>query len=55
MTGKGYLANPFCFKCYEDRLIASGSIDLRNNLKTNDLGNGYEKISPIDSNRKWQK
>ena len=45
---RGFLSNPFCSKCHEERLEASGAIDMRNNHKTIDLGGGYVQIVPID-------
>jgi hypothetical protein len=53
--GISYLANPFCSDCYEDRLEASESIDLRDNHMVIDLGNGYVQIEPIDSSKKFKK
>ncbi len=35
-------------KSFEDIISRGKSIDLRNNSKTIDLQNGYEKIVPID-------
>jgi hypothetical protein len=55
IQGRAYLANPFCNECYEDRLEASGAIDLRDNHKMIDLGNGYVRIEPIDPNKKFKK
>ena len=48
-----YLANPFCNdrECFQKRLEASGSVDLENNHKIIDLGNGYIQIEPIDKNK----
>lgn len=45
---RSFLANPFCGSCLDDRLEASGAIDLRDNAKWIDLENGYHKIEPID-------
>ena len=33
---------------YEQRLEAAGAIDLRDNRRVIDLGNGYDRIEPID-------
>lgn len=33
VTEREYKANPFCSHCYEERLIASGSINLRGSQK----------------------
>lgn len=54
--GRGYLANPFCNdrQCYEERLEASGAIDLRNNHKVIIHDNNYVSIEPIDPNKKWK-
>jgi hypothetical protein len=51
-----HMANPFCQdrECYEKRLEASGAIDLRDNHKIIDLGNGYVQIKPIDPNKKFK-
>ncbi len=37
---------------YHERLIKSGAIDLKDNHKIFDLGNGYSKIKPIDVTKK---
>jgi hypothetical protein len=50
-----YLSNPFCSFCYEDRLIASGAVDLRDNNKIIDLGNGYVQVEAIDKTKLWKK
>jgi hypothetical protein len=47
------LANPFPTDTYEERLVKYGAIDLRDNCTIEDLGNGYEKIIPIDENKKF--
>ena len=48
--GRAYLANPFCGErqCYEERLEASGAIDMRDNSRFIDHGNGYGSWEPID-------
>lgn len=46
-----YMANEFCSECLEERLEEAGSIDLRNNHRIVELGNGYDKIEPIDPNK----
>lgn len=45
------LANPYEGN-YQERLIKSGAIDLTDNHKIIDLGNGYTEIIPIDENKK---
>lgn len=55
MSHREYLANGFCKWCYEDRLEASGAIDLRNNYETIDHENGYCSIIPIDKTKKFKK
>jgi hypothetical protein len=49
-SGRAYLANPFCGErqCYEERLEASGAIDMRDNHRITLIDNGYAKIEPID-------
>lgn len=49
-----HLANPFCSGCYEERLEASGAIDLRDNHRIIDLGNGYCEIEAIDKTKKFK-
>ncbi|KMY52362.1 hypothetical protein AC625_14420 [Peribacillus loiseleuriae] len=48
-----FLANPHQDKSFIERLKNNKSIDLRNNMITVDLGNGYEDIIPIDTNKKF--
>ena len=55
VSGCGYLANPFCNNCYEDRLESAGAIDLRDNYRLEILNDGYSKIEPIDKNKKFMK
>ncbi|PFK99894.1 hypothetical protein COJ01_17685 [Priestia megaterium] len=55
VSGRAYLANPFCNKCYEDRLESSGAIDLRDNYRLEILNDSYSKIEPIDKNKKFVK
>lgn len=52
---RSYMANTFCNDrdCYERRLEATGAIDLRDNHKVIDLGNGYVQVKPIDPMRKF--
>lgn len=51
-----YISNPFCNdrECYDKRLEASGAIDLRDNHKVVDLGDGYVNIKAIDENKKFK-
>ena len=51
--GRSYLSNPFCTECYHDRLIASKAVDMRDNFRINDLGNGYSEVVPIDDTKLW--
>jgi hypothetical protein len=37
---------------YEERLIESGSIDLRDNYKLDKLGGGYVRIAPVDPTKR---
>ncbi|WCK57113.1 hypothetical protein PP175_28400 (plasmid) [Aneurinibacillus sp. Ricciae_BoGa-3] len=53
-SSTGYLSNPFCSDCYEQRLEASGAIDLRDNHRIVDAGNGYVQIVPIDPTKKFK-
>ena len=48
-----YLANPHADVPYIERLIASGAVDLRDNHRTVDLGNGYVEVVPIDKTKLW--
>lgn len=48
------LANPFSNDTYEERLIKSGAIDLRDNCEIIDCGNGYSKIKVIDERKKFK-
>lgn len=48
---RAYLSNPFCGHCLDERLEASGAIDLRDNSRWIDLGNGYHTIEPIDTTK----
>ncbi|MDR9852907.1 hypothetical protein RJP21_04735 [Paenibacillus sp. VCA1] len=41
-------------KTYEQRLEAAGAIDLRDNHRIIDLGNGYTRIEPIDPTKLWK-
>ena len=47
------LGNPHSAETLRERLVQSGAIDLRENNRTIDLGNGYFKITPIDETRKF--
>lgn len=55
VSHRQYLANSFCGECYEDRLEASSAIDLRDNYKIIDHGDGYCTIVPIDETKKYKK
>lgn len=46
-----YLANPFPKETYKSRLIKSNSIDLRDNIILENLGNGYLNIKIIDKGK----
>jgi hypothetical protein len=52
VDGRAYASNPFCNECYPERLEASSAIDLRENSKIVDIGNGYVRIDPIDPSKK---
>lgn len=47
------LANPFMNNPMLDRLMNNSSVDLRNNHTFTHLGNGYVRIEPIDSGKKF--
>lgn len=47
------LSNPFRHIPYEDRLKASGAIDLRNNHTIIHYPDGKIRIVPIDPNKKY--
>ncbi|WP_029518086.1 hypothetical protein [Paenibacillus polymyxa] len=47
------LANPFMDIPMIDRLRQNESIDLRDNYTIEQVGNGYDKIEPIDSGKKF--
>ncbi|PLS19750.1 hypothetical protein CVD28_01165 [Bacillus sp. M6-12] len=53
---RALMANPFCNdkSCYEQRLEASGAIDLRDNHELICLENGYVEVKPIDPNKKFK-
>lgn len=55
ITDRTYRANPFCSHCYEERLIDSSSIDLRENQKVIQVCPGYSQIVPMDKEKKWRK
>jgi hypothetical protein len=46
------LENPHYGQDRKERLIKSGAIDLRDNCRIVDLGNGYVEITPIDPSKK---
>jgi len=46
------LANPYRNISFRSQVKNSGSINLSNNYKINDLNNGYDEIVPIDKNKK---
>ena len=45
------LTNPFPIETREERLKKSGAINLQDNCKIVDLGNGYSSIEPIDKTK----
>jgi len=45
------LANPFTNESYHERLVKAKVIDLTDNHKIIDLGNGYTKIVIIDEDK----
>ncbi|WP_375104388.1 hypothetical protein ACDZ28_07690 [Paenibacillus sp. RS8] len=46
------LANPFSGDNRHERMIKNGTVDLRENLITEDFGNGYVRLLPIDKNKR---
>ena len=53
-AGRAFVANPFCSGCYEQRLEASGAVDMRDNWREIDFGNGYSRIEAIDRTKLWK-
>jgi hypothetical protein len=51
VSHRSHKANPFCGECLPKRLEAAGAIDLRNNSRLIELGNGYDRIEPIDATK----
>ena len=49
------LANPFMNISLEEKRNKARSIDLKDNFFMKDLGNGYSKIIPIDTNKRFGK
>lgn len=49
-------AHEFCSDsaCLDVRREASGTVDLRNNLKIIDHGNGFDSTIPIDPTKLWK-
>lgn len=47
------LANPFMNVSMMDRLKNNNSVDLRNNHTITHFENGYDRIEPIDSGKKF--
>jgi hypothetical protein len=52
--GRAWLANPFCTDCLDERLEASGAVDLRDNYKIIDHNDGYISVVPIDETKLWE-
>lgn len=50
-----YRVNPFCSHCYEERLVASGAIDLRDNHQPLQMDASYSEIVPVDEKKIWCK
>lgn len=47
------LANPFAETSMMDRLKLNNSVDLRDNHISQSVGNGYERIKPVDNNKRF--
>ena len=47
------LANPFRSEKFIDRLKKSDAINLRDNYKIKNLGNGYNEVIAIDKTKKF--
>jgi hypothetical protein len=45
------LANPFRHMSYHERLAKVKAVDLTDNFVVEDLGNGYDRIKPIDESK----
>lgn len=51
-TSRQDLANPFRHMSYHERLVKkNGTIDLKDNLTIEDLGNKYIRVKPIDNTK----
>jgi hypothetical protein len=48
-----FRANPSADQSFYNMLKKNHSIDLRNNYKIIDHGNGYDTILPLDKNKKF--
>lgn len=46
-----YLSNPHPVSTHKQRLIESHAVDLTNNYKMTDFGNGYSSIVPLDETK----
>ncbi len=49
------LADPLLGLPHSKRLVAAGAVDLRNNHRVADLGNGYVQIMPLDPLKRFGK
>jgi hypothetical protein len=50
---RGQLANPYPNTSVKDRLKAKKTVDLRNNVKLVDLGNGYVQRVVMDRSKTY--
>jgi hypothetical protein len=48
------LANPHRHQPLRERLIAANAIDLRDNHRVIDFGDGYAQVVPIDSTKRFR-
>lgn len=40
-------------KQFQDMLVETSAVDLRDNITAEDLGNGYIRIDPIDDSKRY--
>lgn len=47
------LADPHAGVPYEERMARAGAVDLRDNARVIDHGDGYVTVEPIDPTKRW--
>ncbi|MDX5853720.1 hypothetical protein SIM22_06320 [Bacillus cereus group sp. BfR-BA-01363] len=55
VNDRTYRVNPFCSRCYEERLVTSGAIDLRGNHQSLQMDVDYLEVVPVDKEKTWCK